>query len=100
MLEILSIKVESTVLARDERGRAMSAGNRDYYLERSQQEREAARKSTDPVVAAIHDQLADEYLTLANTDSWGRPRIKKNRATDTGSGDADNYRQIQQPGPA
>jgi len=53
----------------------MSQSNFDYFRLRAEQEREAARKASEPYIAAIHSELADGYeAVLRHPES--RPALK------------------------
>lgn len=79
----------------------MSIDNRNYYRARAEQELTAASVATDPTSAAIHADLAKLYQARANgpieDDDF---RLAEDGVVADSAGDANNFRQIPQSGPA
>jgi len=53
-----------------------NADDRGYLLSRANTERKLAAEATDPAVALIHNQLADEYEARASDVSCEKPALR------------------------
>ena len=51
----------------------MNPGDAEYYRDRASEERTKAKQATRADVAAIHEQLANEYEALASLGTFPPP---------------------------
>jgi hypothetical protein len=77
----------------------MPVDNRSYYRARAEQERTTARNSTDPRIAAVHDELADRYFIMSNQSAEEEPQAPDQPVGVPGGG-ADNFHRSRRSGSA